>query len=168
LVFDLKIRIPAWSKSAKITINGTSVADPEGGKYAVLNRTWKKGDVVEIALQMQGMIHENNEHQAITWGPVLLARDGRFADGDVDESMIIQSQESKVELTPVAHPPENIWLVFTVPCKVGTNLETQGKEPALIRFCDFASAGNSWDESSRYRVWIVKTLNVMNMNYEKY
>lgn len=166
--FILKVRIPAWSLHAEIKVNGVSTMRPEAGTFAVLNRKWEKGDVVEIDLEMQGMIHENNEHQAITWGPVVLARDGRFTDGDVDESMIIQSQQSRVKLTPVTNPPENIWLAFTVPCQVGTNLETQRKEPVDIHFCDFASAGNSWAESSRYRVWIVKTLNVMNMNYEKY
>ena len=50
---------------------------------------------------------------------------------------------------------------FTVPRKIGTDLEGQNKEPVQISFCDFASAGNTWKQSSRYRVWLVKTLNVI-------
>jgi DUF1680 family protein len=166
--FKLNVRIPAWSENTTFSINGEMVPNPAGGAYVKIDRNWQKGDIIEFEIGMKGSLHQNNEHQAITWGPVVLARDSRFQDGDVDESIIIENQKSEVVLVPDPNPPANIWLSFTASCKVGTNLETQGKEPKFLHFCDFASAGNTWSEQSRYRVWIIKTLNVMNMNYEKY
>ena len=56
---------------------------------------------------------------------------------------------------------ENIWLTFEIPCKLGTDLEGEYREPKPVYFCDFASAGNTWDSSTRYCIWIRETLNVM-------
>jgi DUF1680 family protein len=67
--FNVLIRIPGWaqgvaipsdlyafasnqSKKISIKINGTSVDYIIENGYAVLNRTWKKGDVIEMSLPM--------------------------------------------------------------------------------------------------------------------
>ena len=50
--FDLKLRIPGWSKAAAIAINGEAiVAKPDKG-YATLRRRWRKGDTVTLDLPM--------------------------------------------------------------------------------------------------------------------
>jgi hypothetical protein len=51
---------------------------------------------------------------------------------------------------------------------LGTDLEGEFRKPKQVGFCDFASAGNTWTEDSRYRVWIHQTLNVMGMDYITY
>lgn len=52
-VFPLELRIPAWAKSAKITVNG-GVAERVGpGKFHSIERKWKKGDKVVLSLPMQ-------------------------------------------------------------------------------------------------------------------
>jgi hypothetical protein len=117
---------------------------------------------------MSGKLHENNGHQAITRGPIVLARDSRFGDGFVDETTVIRHDEDVVELTPIDEKPAHIWMAFTAPCVTGTDLEGTGKIAKPVHFCDFASAGNTWDPQTRYRVWIRKTLNVMNRKYEGY
>jgi hypothetical protein len=51
--FPLYLRIPGWAKKATVRVNGkpqSVVATPLS--YAVINRTWKTGDVVELHLPM--------------------------------------------------------------------------------------------------------------------
>ena len=99
-------------------------------------------------------------------GPVLLARDSRFSDGYVDETAVIQQKNSLVDLVPVEKKPEHIWMSFTAPLVLGTDLEGEYQLPRQVHFCDFASAGNTWTNDSRYRVWIPQTLNVMKTEYK--
>lgn len=52
---------------------------------------------------------------------------------------------------------------------LGTDLENmENKAVKQIKFCDFASAGNDWAPTGRYRVWIPKTLNQMSEAYRQY
>ncbi|MDD2436106.1 MAG: hypothetical protein PHX50_02685 [Massilibacteroides sp.] len=59
------------------------------------------------------------------------------------------------------------WMTFTAPLVLGTDLEGH-RDPILVHFCDFASAGNTWDKTTRYRVWLPKALNVMHSPYNPY
>lgn len=50
--FDLKLRIPGWSKGATVAVNGTPVeGEPDHG-YLTVHRTWRKGDVVTLDIPM--------------------------------------------------------------------------------------------------------------------
>ncbi len=162
------LRIPAWSERTIVKVNEETLSGIQPGTYCELARTWKKGDFIDLELDMRGRVTELHNFQAIQRGPVVLSRDSRFGDGFVDETAVIQQKDGFVELTPLAEKPAHIWLAFTAPLVTGTDLEGEGKNPKAIRFCDFASAGNTWDHSTRYRVWIPKTLNVMNRKYEGY
>ena len=61
--FEVRIRIPAWSKQTGLTINGLPVEFRDihtDGKdifvhngYACLNRTWNPGDTLELTLDMR-------------------------------------------------------------------------------------------------------------------
>jgi len=47
--FAMKLRIPAWATGATVAVNGrTQPATP--GTHAVLQRTWKAGDTVDLVL----------------------------------------------------------------------------------------------------------------------
>ena len=59
-------------------------------------------------------------------------------------------------------------MAFTAPLILGTDMEGEDQHPKEIRFCDFSSAGNTWEKAVRYRVWIPETLNVMEMEYKPY
>ena len=165
--FEMAVRVPAWCdlNNVKLTVNEEPVAVKAHGWQTIV-REWKAGDKIALELDMRARLVELNQHQAIVRGPVLLARDSRFGDGDVDETSVIQSKDGYVELTPVA-APEYAWMTFTAPLVLGTDLEGHGK-PLPVRFCDFASAGNTWDKQVRYRVWLPKTLNVMHAPYKPY
>lgn len=164
----LVLRIPAWSSNNSITVNSKESADPHPGTYYKINRIWNKGDKIVLNLDTRGRIKKLNNFTTIEKGPLVLARDTRFNDGFIDETAIIQAKDNYVELRPVINPPQGIWMAFTAPLVIGTDLEGDARNPKQIHFCDFSSAGNTWSKDVRYRVWIPETLNVMDTEYEPY
>ncbi len=166
--FTLNLRIPAWSDVNSLKINNEELVSAEKGRWKTIARKWRKGDVVEISFDMRGRLVKQDGYQAIVRGPVVLARDSRFNDGFVDESSVAQEKEGFVELIPLQNKPENMWMVFTAPLVLGTDLEGDTRNPKQIGFCDFGSAGNTWAEGTRYRVWLPETLNAMKTDYKGY
>lgn len=166
--FTLALRIPAWSKENQLFVNGEKQASVTPGAYYKIQRSWKTGDVVELQLDVRGRVEKQNNYAAIVKGPVVLARDSRFGDGFVDEAARIVEKDGYVELTPVAQKPDGIQMAFTAPLVLGTDLEGEARQPRQIMFSDFASAGNTWANAIRYRVWIPETLNAMHTIYKPY
>ena len=164
--FTIALRIPSWSKKTVVSVNGNEESVVLQGAYLPLQRKWKKGDKISIQLDLRARLVEKNQAQAIVRGPIVLARDSRFNDGFVDETSVIVSKDGYVELTSV-QAPDFAWLAFTVPMVLGSDLESN-RTPRVVHFCDFASAGNTWDKTQRYRVWLPKTLNVMHSPYRPY
>ena len=74
---DLKLRIPYWTKTGSVKVNGKGVpafADP--GSYLVLRGPWKNGDRIELSLPMHlhaAPLPDNESLQAAMYGPVVLA-----------------------------------------------------------------------------------------------
>jgi uncharacterized protein len=166
--FTIGFRIPEWSENSSITINGQRVPEINPGTYKRITRIWQKSDKVILTLDLSGRLLTMNGYQAILRGPVVLARDKRFNDGFVYESAIVEAKEKKVNLIVSENKPSDVWMAFTAPLVLGTDLEGDSRNPRQVNFCDFASAGNTWGEDSRYRVWIPQTLNVMKMDYKSY
>ncbi|SEM47351.1 hypothetical protein SAMN05661044_05295 [Olivibacter domesticus] len=77
--FSLFLRIPAWAEKATINVNGEQVhMDPTPGQYAQINRTWKKGDKVQLELPMEAvlmqanpLVEENRNQVAVKRGPMV-------------------------------------------------------------------------------------------------
>ena len=166
--FTIAFRIPSWSKNTVITVNGAEVPGIESGTYKKIIRLWNAGDKVVLKMDLHGRLIAQNGHQAILRGPIVLARDARFNDGFVYESAVISEKEGFIDLKPVTAKPANIWMGFTAPVVLGTDREGKFRDPKQVSFCDFASAGNTWGEDSRYLVWIRTTLNVMKTDYKSY
>lgn len=166
--FTVAFRIPSWSEKTEVTINGNEVTGISAGQYLKVKRSWNKGDKVVVKFDMNGRLVTLNGYQAIVRGPVVLARDTRFADGFIYESAVIRDINGIVDLQSSPKKPANVWMPFTAPLVLGTDLEGEFRNPKQVNFCDFASAGNTWGEDSRYRVWIPQTLNVMKTDYKSY
>jgi hypothetical protein len=166
--FTISFRIPSWSKSSVIEVNGKEMTEITPGTYKQITRLWNKNDRVILKLDLSARLIRQNGFQAILRGPVVLASDVRLNDGFIYESAVISEKNSTVDLLPAKTKPANIWMAFTAPLTLGTDLEGEFREPKQISFCDFSSAGNTWGEDSRYRVWIPQTLNVMRTDYKTY
>lgn len=157
--FELALRIPAWSKKNSVSINGEPVqATLLPGAYLVLNRKWKKGDRVVLNLDLRGRMVMLGHHMALLRGPVVLARDSRFKDGFVDETIAIEhDKDYYVPLIAMPEKPGFAWMAFTV--NALTSIYNGDKESfRKVHFTDFGSAGNSWDEHERYKIWLTKTI----------
>lgn len=162
------LRIPTWSAITDISVNEDNQQGIEPGSYHRVSLSGVGRNEIVLGLDMRGRLVKNNGYQAILKGPVLLARDSRFHDGSVDEPIEIQHENNIVVLEQCEKKPEYMWMSYTAPGVVGTNLGGEPGPPERIYFCDFASAGNTWDPDSRYRVWLRETLNVMTKEYSQY
>ncbi len=166
--FTLALRIPKWSTQNSILINGEKITGLTPGKYVELTRKWEKGDRIELQLDMRGRLVKLNNYAAILRGPIVLARDSRFEDGFVDDAVLIQNSNGFVDIQISENKPEGVWLSFTAPLKLGTGIASTSDAASQIHFCDFSSAGNTWDKNTRYRVWLPEPLNVMKSKYKAY
>ncbi len=129
--FPLRLRIPAWSEQTTIAVNGATVTG-RAGTWAAVGRRWKAGDRVSVRLEMDGRALHQNGRTAVVRGPIALARDLRLG-GDIDAPVALRA-----DLRPAA-APDGIAMAFAA-------------GDAML--CDYASAGNTWDARSRYRVWM--------------
>lgn len=78
--FGLALRHPAWAKEGmRILINGNELPPAKSpGNYITLQRTWQKGDVVELELPMRlytEAMPDNPKRIALLYGPLVLAAD---------------------------------------------------------------------------------------------
>ena len=141
--FALRLHIPAWSHDTRLAITGERQPRPAAGTYAVLKRAWKAGDIVELVLDVSTRVERAPGHPefiAFTHGPLVLARDRREAGAEVDAP--IRAPDGTLKERCTALP--GALLACEVP--------QPGGVPLLLR--DFASAGSTWDDASRYRVWM--------------
>ncbi|WP_461055405.1 glycoside hydrolase family 127 protein [Spirosoma arcticum] len=155
----LRVRIPAWSGQTTLTVNGQAVAGVMPGEYATISRVWQPTDTVTLTLDMRGRVERTGtkpaEYVAILRGPMLLARDSRIAGlTDVDE--IISPALDKDGFLPLEHTgtdQNGIWMRFNAPFLIGTYRSGEYLKPVSLPLCDYVSAGNTYDGTSRFRVW---------------
>lgn len=162
--FNVNIRIPRWSSKTVLQVNEETVDDVQAGKYAEVKKAWKPGDKITLTLDMRGRIEQiagTPSYQAIVRGPIVLARDSRMTgDADVDETVTpVLTKDGFVPLEMVEQGnSKNIWMSFKTPCMVGSYRAEASGKPISLTFCDYASAGNTYNEDSRFRVWFPQLL----------
>ena len=132
--FTLRFRAPAWSARTAVRTSSGETAESKGGEYITLRRIWKPGDQIEVTFDDRVVPHHLNGFVAFTRGPLALARDIRFADGDLAEAVCGKELRFEEKLPPDA----------------AMYMSVGGK----ISLCDYASAGNTKDGKSTYRVWL--------------
>lgn len=127
--FTLRLRIPGWSKSTRVTVNGTPQQDVKAGTYLTLSRTWQKGDVIELNLDLTPWLwvgeRESEGKVSVYRGPILLTYDSRFDSYDPGRLPAISELKSPKLLN------DSRALLLRFPT-------ADGKE---ITLCDFATAG---------------------------
>lgn len=78
--FALKVRVPAWCEGMALAVNGAAAGVAcVPGQWAVIEREWRDGDVVDIALPMElravPVDRQHPHRAALVCGPVVLAQD---------------------------------------------------------------------------------------------
>lgn len=108
-LFAIKLRIPAWCRTASLEVNGRPFEiqrGPDG--YAEIKRMWKPGDNIELSLKQEARLivddHLNQGNVAIEYGPLVLAADDALlkADGQTLTSFAI----AKPDVSALALRPE--------------------------------------------------------------
>lgn len=108
--FDLKLRVPEWcTEGAKIYVNGQEVdIEAKAGTYAVVNRLWKKGDVVSISMPMRTrlveanpLVEESRGQVAVQRGPIVYCLESNDLNGtSIDDIAIpLDAKFTPVEMT---------------------------------------------------------------------
>jgi len=102
---SLMLRIPVWAQGATLKINGT----PEekvirSGRYFEINRTWKKGDVLELTLPMEAqlmtanpLVEETRNQVAVQRGPVVYCLESKDLPSDVKVSEVMVPHNIKLQ-----------------------------------------------------------------------
>ena len=152
----VRLRIPAWSAKTAVLVNGKALDGVKSGEYFTIGREWKLGDIIEINFDMPVVAHRLENSIAFTRGPVLLARDSRFNDGDLTEPFRGGIKDGSVMsgFEPVRTPSDDIWMTFSATVPIGSHHENpEARLPSTVFFCDYASAGNTWTRGNFYRTW---------------
>lgn len=155
--FVISIRIPQWSKKTLLKVNGQQIEGVVCGKFMELSRKWKQGDLITLSLDMRGRIMKMGNspgYMAIQRGPVTLARDARIGTTQVDATIQpLTDAEGYINLEVSENKPDNIWMCFNALFIVESHSEGENP-PVKIGLCDYASAGNTLNAESWYRVWM--------------
>ncbi|MCC6422111.1 MAG: glycoside hydrolase family 127 protein [Phycisphaerales bacterium] len=152
--FVLRLRIPAWCESARVQVNGRPIEKVIAGTYLSIDRTWEPNDRIEISLGMNPRLLEETDqqkivHQAVMYGPLLLARDKRLDAGRWDEPVrFIMANHGQIQMSPCSTSTHgrDIWGEWTVPVMCND-------KQIDAHYCDYASAGNTWAADSQFQVW---------------
>jgi hypothetical protein len=120
---QLRLRIPGWLREPApgglysfedqqdtkftVTINGKPVAFKEEQGYAVIDRKWKKGEVVEINTPMEVRrvvsrpeLKQNNERVAIQYGPMVYCVEGADNSGQAWNFIVPKATSFAVKYEP--------------------------------------------------------------------
>lgn len=157
--FTLKLRIPSWSDNTRIEVVGRFFEGAKPGTYFAITRNWQPGDFIHVWFDFATKSHVIGDHVAFTCGPVVLARDSDFHDGDFTEPIglwntksIHSNAVSAVE--SVITVPDH-WMEFELRLPMGEHLERPERAfGRTVRFCDYASAATPWCQSNISAVWL--------------
>ena len=157
--FKFSVRIPGTTEGNSMTVCGTQIAANRlvGPGYVSEERVWKDGDALMLELGLPVVAHEVGHHMAFTRGPVLLARDTRFGDGDLSLPLHERSIDRfDLPAFAVENPTDPMMrLVVAAPLPLTTHDESPREGlPRTVRFCDYASAGNLWRPDNAYRTFL--------------
>nr|WP_231496780.1 beta-L-arabinofuranosidase domain-containing protein [Prevotella sp. 10(H)] len=100
--FPFHLRIPAWCKSGKVTVNGNLYKEYEGNTIAVIDRKWKDGDKIQLELPMHIQIENWYENSiSVIRGPLVYALkiEEKWVEHTIDEPDSIYG-ETYLEVLP--------------------------------------------------------------------
>jgi DUF1680 family protein len=147
--FVLRLRVPGWSRRTTVRLNGEEQSGVRPGSYLALDRAWKPGDEVVLALDLSPRLwvgeREAAGKVAVYHGPLLLAYDPRFDRYDPVRLPVLdprreESGDEKAGGRGAATATAPLVLLRFPTADGGT-----------IALCDFASAGAA---GNRYVSWL--------------
>jgi DUF1680 family protein len=142
--FTLKLRIPYWSARSRVSVNGERIKGVAPGTYLAIDRKWKKGDRIELRLDMSEHFWTGEQEckggVSMYRGPVLMTYDRRFNKVDPDDLPRLDARTLKRRRVR--------WKGKMAPIMLFEYRDDKGRKLSL---CDFGSAGQA---GSPYKSWL--------------
>lgn len=185
--FDVAIRIPGWLSQPvpgdlyrynelqvlkpEIKVNGKAVAYTEKDGYAVISRTWRKGDKVTINFPMEVRtvvsrpeLVQNQDRVALQYGPLVYCVEGPDNGGNAWNLVMSESPDFHT-----AYNPDILGGVTTIrfkanvaePAADGKSIVTVKKEVTAIPYYAWNNRG-----PATMQVWLPTALKNIKLNYE--
>lgn len=162
-------RIPQWSEKSQLRVNGKPVEmSLKSGSYAEVKRKWRKGDIIELNLNMEPilvesnpLVEENRNQVAVKRGPLVYCLESAdLADGyKIDDVLIpvdIQFSTKKImiENSPMVSLEGKADLLSTDSSWQNTLYRpvTKNKQKASIRLIPYYAWGNR--EKGEMTIWM--------------
>lgn len=152
--FAVRFRIPAWSKTAVVKLNGVEQTGVVSGDWFTLNRTWKDGDTVELSFDMRAYLINGSEecsnpngkyNVVVKRGPLVFARDYRLeGEGMFDPLQFALDDNDELTVELVQEPTFKSQLQLKVKLANGE----------FVTLVDYGSAGKTMDDDSIMCLWI--------------
>ena len=175
--FTLFVRIPAWSHTNRVSVNGTAVADVVPGEYLALKRRWEAGDEVALAFDMHPQliranpaVAEDTGRVAVQRGPLVYCMehlDQRRADAAPTEdlSLFTASLTETINARYDPHMLDGIMVLEHPGTHAGSANASSlyasavpaknGDSPATLKLIPYYAWANR--EPSAMQVWILAT-----------
>jgi uncharacterized protein len=104
--FTFFMRIPGWTDSAQVTVNGKPVSGATPGQYLPIRRRWSGGDVIRVQFNMQpqlleanAQVIENNGRVAVQRGPLVYCLE------QIDQPEGVALKDVSVQLSTNSNAP---------------------------------------------------------------
>lgn len=155
--FPLRLRIPAWTTGAHLTLNGKAFGESLPGTYAVIDRAWRRSDILalDIALPVRLVADDqaNAGRVAVLRGPLVLALDSALnpdVAAQFDRVRLPVESGKKITLSPAPDRAVSGEMVFRADGRLAGQ---PGRIPLYLT--PYATAGQ--DGRSRFMVWIQRS-----------
>ena len=146
----LHLRIPEWSQSTKVSVNGAPVENVLPGSYLKIERIWKPGDKVLLELDLRLRALRGDKHvqfnTSLLRGPILLTFDQKY--NTMDPADMPELDLNSMALVPL---PVDDSILKDRPLGPIVALATQAVDGKRVVLCDFGSAGAY---GTLYRSWL--------------
>jgi hypothetical protein len=146
--FALRLRVPTWTKSFTVDYGGSHLIGTPGD-FLIINREWKKGDMLKIKIDMTVNVVSGAptyaDQVAVERGPQVLALESAVNPGlsDLSSATLASGTSSEFQITEAPNQLPPSWAGDQCYAIEG---QVQGR-PARLFFVPFADARN-------YRVWL--------------
>lgn len=186
IIKELRIRIPGWSRNEavpgglyrflspamppEIKVNGQYYNARYENGYAIVQKTWRKGDVVEINLPVYarqieaiGEVKQNNNRIAIQRGPLVYCVEGTDNNGQawnlvIPKETIFSDTNHFVLTEPIVALKAEVPVV-TISAD-GLSVHTEKKNIIAIPYYTWANRGQT-----QMQVWLPGSVKDIKVNY---
>jgi DUF1680 family protein len=146
--FPLKLRIPSWCNSARISVNGKEVdMASTPGSFASVERRWQAGDQLRLDMNMEWRLVRGRQRQAgrvaVMRGPLVFTlnpqQDTSLAGKNADDLGRIVIDKLAIEQTPMRSVdvrPDGIGCRLKAGTTVGALGDDQSTTLTLTEFAD--------------------------------